>query len=589
MKKTGFFDKIYDWRVHHIPPRQFLLILSFIVGILSGLAAVVLKTTIHYVSRFLTGDFSFDVKLWHFAFPVVGIVLTVLFAKFIIKDKLGHGVSRILFSISKKSSLLKFHNNYSSMIASTLTIGTGGSVGSEAPIVLTGASLGSSLGRWLKLNYKQRTLLLGCGAAGAIAGIFQAPIAGVVFTLEVLMLNLTLASIVPLLISSVTGALVAFFLMGNKVLFSFVLKETYVMNDIPFYIFLGIFSGMISFYFTRTTMFVESRFSQMKSSFWRILTGGIVLGGLIFLFPVLYGEGYETISLLLNGQATEILEKGWAFSFNSDHDYLMIYLGLIIVFKVIAMATTTGAGGVGGIFAPSLFTGGFTGYFFAGVINFIPGIHLSESNFTLAGMAGLMAGVMHAPLMGIFLIAEITGGYGLLIPLIITSTVSYLTIMYFEPHSIYTKRLARRGELITHNKDEAVQTLMNWRSEIEKDLSTVHPEDTLGDLVKTISRSKRNIFPVIDEENSLKGVVLLDNIRDVIFNQEMYETTIVSDLMIMPPATISMNDTMGGVFEKFKVTDAWNLPVIKDGKYIGFLSKSRIFSAYRKILMEVSD
>jgi CIC family chloride channel protein len=327
----------------------------------------------------------------------------------------------------------------------------------------------------------------------------------------------------------------------------------------------------------------------MKSSAWRVLTGGIVLGFLIFLFPVLYGEGYETISLLLNGQADEILGKGWVFSFNIDHNYLMVYLGLIIVFKVIAMAATTGAGGVGGIFAPSLFTGGFAGYLFAGMINFIPGIQLSQSNFTLAGMAGLMAGVMHAPLMGIFLIAEITGGYGLLIPLIITSTVSYLTIMYFEPHSIYTKRLAKRGELITHNKDEAVLTLMNWRSEIEKDLSIVHPEDTLGDLVKTISRSKRNIFPVIDVENALKGVVLLDNIRDVIFNHEMYETTFVRDLMIMPPATISLNDTMGGVFDKFKVTDAWNLPVTKDGKYIGFLSKSRIFSAYRKILMEVSD
>jgi CIC family chloride channel protein len=589
MKKMGLFDKMYDWRVHHIPPRQFLLILSFIVGILSGLAAVVLKTTIHYVTRFLTGDFSFDVKLWHFAFPVVGIILTVLFSKYIIKDKLGHGVSRILFSISKKSSLLKFHNNYSSMVASSLTIGTGGSVGSEAPIVLTGASLGSSLGRWLKLNYKQRTLLLGCGAAGAIAGIFQAPIAGVVFTLEVLMLNLTLASIVPLLISSVTGALVAFFLMGNNVLFSFVLKETYVMNDVPFYILLGIFTGMISFYFTRTTMFVENKFSRMKSTVWRVFTGGIVLGFLIFLFPVLYGEGYETISLLLNGQADEIIGKGWAFSFFEEHSYLMVYLGLILIFKVIAMAATTGAGGVGGIFAPSLFTGGFAGYLFAGMINFIPGIQLSQSNFTLAGMAGLMAGVMHAPLMGIFLIAEITGGYGLLIPLIITSTVSYLTIMYFEPHSIYTKRLAKRGELITHNKDEAVLTLMNWRSEIEKDLSMVHPEDTLGDLVKTISRSKRNIFPVIDEDNSLKGVVLLDNIRDVIFNHEMYETTFVRDLMIMPPATISLNDTMGGVFDKFKVTDAWNLPVTREGKYIGFLSKSRIFSAYRKILMEVSD
>ncbi len=475
------------------------------------------------------------------------------------------------------------------MIASTITIGSGGSVGSEAPIVLTGASLGSSLGRWLKLNYKQRTLLLACGAAGAISGIFQAPIAGVVFTLEVLMLDLTLASIVPLLISAVTGTLVAFFLMGKSVLFSFTLRELYTINDIPFYILLGIFTGLISLYFTRTTMFVEKKFGQINSISLRILTGGVILGFMIFVFPVLYGEGYETISLLLNNQAFELFEMSMLFSFFKDHSYLMIYVGLIVLFKVVAMAVTTGSGGVGGIFAPSLFTGAFAGYLFSGMINNFPRIQLSESNFTLAGMAGLMAGVMHAPLTGIFLIAEITGGYGLLIPLIITSTISYITIMYFEPHSIYTKRLAKRGELITHNKDAAVLTLMNWKAEIEKDLLCVHPEDTLGDLVKTISKSKRNIFPVVDDENTLVGVVLLDNIREIIFNREMYDSTYINELMVVPPAYISLEDTMGKVLEKFKVTDAWNLPVTKDGKYSGFLSKSRIFSAYRKILVEVSE
>ena len=589
MKLAGLFKSIHDWRVHHIPPRQFLLILSFVVGLLSGLAAVILKTTIHYVTRFLTGGFNFDVKLWHLAFPLIGILRTVLFAKLIIKDTLGHGVSRILFAISKKSSLLKFHNNYSSMIASTITIGSGGSVGSEAPIVLTGASLGSSLGRWLKLNYKQRTLLLACGAAGAISGIFQAPIAGVVFTLEVLMLDLTLASIVPLLISAVTGTLVAFFLMGKSVLFSFTLRELYTINDIPFYILLGIFTGLISLYFTRTTMFIEKKFGEINRISLRILTGGVILGFMIFVFPVLYGEGYETISLLLNNQAYELFEMSMLFSFFKDHSLLMIYVGLIVLFKVVAMAVTTGSGGVGGIFAPSLFTGAFAGYLFSGLINIFPRVQLSESNFTLAGMAGLMAGVMHAPLTGIFLIAEITGGYGLLIPLIITSTISYITIMYFEPHSIYTKRLAKRGELITHNKDAAVLTLMNWRAEIEKDLLCVHPEDTLGALVKTISKSKRNIFPVVDDENTLVGVVLLDNIREIIFNREMYDNTYISELMVIPPAYIFLEDTMGKVLEKFKTTDAWNLPVTKDGKYSGFLSKSRIFAAYRKILVEVSD
>jgi len=535
----------------------------------------------HWIDR---GHVSF----FYLIFPFAGIILTYLFVRFVVRDQIGHGVSRILFAISKKASKLKPHNDYSSMVASTLTIGFGGSAGSEAPIVLTGASLGSTLGRLLRLNYKQRTLLLGCGAAGAIAGIFKAPISGVVFTLEVLMLDLTLSSIVPLLISAVTGAMVSYFMMGNGVLFNFVLKEGFLLKDFPYYILLGVFTGLISLYFTKMNMFIESTFASVKKAWLRISCGGVILSLLIFLFPSLYGEGYSTISALLEGNGTQMAEKSFFLSHYQLQDWFLLYLGLVILVKVIAMAVTNGAGGVGGIFAPSLFTGGVAGYFFAGILNNIPGVQISERNFALVGMAGLMAGVMHAPLTGIFLIAEITGGYGLLIPLILASTISFLTIMYFEPHSIYTKRLAKRGELITHDKDQAVLTLMNWKKEIEKDLKTIHPEENLGSLVKIVARSKRNIFPVVDEEKNLLGIVSLDQIREIMFQHEMYEKTYVRDMMVLPQAIISPDDSMETVLNKFKRTGAWNLPVAEKGKYLGFISKSRIFAAYRKVLIELS-
>lgn len=589
MQTRGILKRIFVWRARHIPPRQFLLITSLVVGVLSGLAAVLLKTSIHYLLQLLNTSVEINKSsLLYFALPLLGIILTALFVRFFVKDNISHGVTRILFAISKKNSLLKFHNNYSSMAASSLTIGFGGSVGAEAPIVLTGASLGSSLGKWLRLNYRDRTLLLGCGAAGAIAGIFQAPIAGVVFTLEVLMLDLSLSSLVPLLISSVTATIIAFFLMGKNFLFSFILKETYTLTDIPFYILLGVFTGLISYYFTRITNTIEAGFASIKASSLKIMTGGIVLGVLIFVFPALYGEGYETISFLLNGEGDRVIGNSVLYSFVDRYGLFLVYLGLLIVFKVIAMATTTGAGGVGGIFAPSLFTGGVAGFFFSSLLNGIPGVSLSNSNFTLAGMAGLMAGVMHAPLTGIFLIAEITGGYGLLIPLIITSTISYLTIMYFEPHSIYTKRLAKRGELITHDKDKAVLTLMNWKKHIEKDFSILHPEESLGKLVKKVSKSKRNIFPVLDDHKTMIGIVSLDNIREIMFQHELYESTLVRDLMVMPRVFIYQDDSMETILDKFRETIAWNLPVVDSGKYVGFISKSRIFAAYRKVLVDVT-
>ena len=549
-----------------------------------------MKNTIHYTHHFLTKQFHIEnANYLYLAYPFFGIILTVLLVRFFVKDNIGHGVSRILFAISQKSSKIKQHNNYSSILASTLTIGFGGSVGAEAPIVLTGASIGSSLGQLLKLNYKNITLLIGCGAAGAVAGIFKAPIAGLVFVLEVLLLDLTMASIVPLLISSVTSATLAYFFMGDEVVLSFSVSEPFIIKDVPFYMLLGVVGGFISLYFTKGAMYFETLFGKIKKHYQKVLVGGFILGVLIFIFPPLYGEGYVTLIQLLKGNGDALVSNSILYSFK---DNFWLYIGVlssILFFKVVASSATTGAGGVGGIFAPSLFMGGITGLLVALLLNKTGIISVSESNFVLAGMAGLMAGVMHAPLTGIFLIAEITGGYQLLIPLIITATVSYLTIMYFEPHSIYTKRLALRGELITHHKDKAVLTLLKLGSVIEKDLKTIAPEATLEELVKVISTSKRNIFPVVDKDNLLMGIVLLDNIREIIFNREMYQDTLVEELMIPPPEKVSSKESMDSVMRKFEESGAWNLPVIDNEKYVGFISKSKIFNVYRKILLHVSE
>jgi len=588
-KRQRFSRRVLVWRNKKISERKFVLILSFVVGIISGLAAVLLKSTVHFTHHFLTNGFEDGFKIVYLIFPIIGIFLTVLFVKYFVKDKIGHGVSRILYALSKNNGRLKSHNNYSSIIASTLTIGFGGSVGAEAPIVLTGASIGSTLGHYFRLNFKSIALLVACGAAGAIGGIFKAPIAGMIFTLEVLMLDLTLTSIVPLLISSVTGTTVAYFLMGEGVVLSAANTQPFELNYIPFYILLGLLAGLISFYFTKTTLSIESSLKKVKNTFLKILLGGVVLAGLIFIFPSLYGEGNQTLQSLLNGNI-DGLPKDSIFTFVMQNNwYILIYLGLLLLLKVVAMAITNGSGGVGGIFGPTLFVGGVTGYWLSSFINSFGFVKLPEGNFALVGMAGLMAGVMHAPLTAIFLIAEITGGYSLFIPLMITSTIAYITILWFTKHSIYTHRLAERGELLTHHKDEVVLTLMKLDSVIEKDFVTVGIDDSLGDLIKAVSKSKRNIFPVLNEDKELVGIVLLDNIREVMFQREKYDDTFVSDVMIGPPELIDITDSMDCVMKKFNSCGAWNLPVMKEGKYLGFVSKSKIFNTYRDLLVQVSD
>ncbi|MHC1704014.1 MAG: chloride channel protein [Tenuifilaceae bacterium] len=570
--------------------RKLILILSFVVGIFSGLAAVALKNIIHQLHEFVqhvisTGSSSY----LYLALPGIGVILTILFVKYFVKDDIGHGISKILFAISKRGSKIKSHNTYSSMMASTITIGFGGSVGAEAPIVLTGSAIGSNIGQFFKLNHKTLTLLVGCGAAGAIASIFKAPLAGLVFTLEVLLLDLTMSSIVPLLISAVTGASVSYFILGKGVVFDYHVTHPFYLHNIIWFILLGVLCGLISLYFTRFSMKVESSYAKITNTYKRWIIGGLTLGVLIFVFPPLYGEGYSTIQQLLDGQSTHLFDNSIISSFQNDFWLLLIALLLLLATKVIATASTTGAGGVGGVFAPTLFMGGVTGFFAAKLINRFVFFDVSESNFVLVGMAGMMAGVMHAPLTAIFLIAEMTGGYALFIPLMITSTISFITILYFEPHSIYAKRLAARGELITHHKDKAVLTILQLEKVIETDLTTVGPNDSLGSLVKTISASKRNIFPVVDPDGKFMGVVLLDEIRDVMFNSELYETSYVRDYISIPLEHISIDDTMDNVMRKFEETDSWNLPVLDKDKYIGFVSKSKIFSEYRNVLVQFSE
>lgn len=589
MSMNSFFNKIFRKNSIEIDQIRLVYILSLVVGLLSAFAAAFLKNAIHYTQLFLTKDLTGNSGTYmYLAYPLIGMFFTVLFVKFVVKDNISHGISRVLYAISKKRSRIKGRNTWSSLISSTLTIGFGGSVGAEAPIVLTGSAIGSTIGRSFKLNYRNITLLVGCGAAGAVSGIFKAPIAGILFTLEILMLDLTISSIVPLLISSVTAAIVAYFLMGDKVLFNFNIVESFNIVNIPWYILLGIISGIVSLYFSRMTLFLEGNFERIKNIYLRLILGGIILGGLVYLFPPFYGEGYDTIMALLQGNVDSVLGNP-LFGSSGSFTTIMLFMAGLIIFKVFASSLTNGSGGIGGIFAPTLFLGGITGFFVAGMLRRFLSVDLPDNRFVLVGMAGLMAGVMHAPLTAIFLIAEITGGYNLLIPLIITSTVAFITTRSFEKHSIYHVQLAERGELITHDKDKAVLVVMDWRKEIETDLLTVRGNDTLGELTRKISKSKRNLFPVVDKYNILEGVVSLDDVREIMFQNELYDTTYVRELMSIPSSYIDKKESLETVMDTFRKTGAWNLPVLEDGYYVGFISKSRIYTTYRELLTEFSE
>ncbi len=583
------FFKFLLWREKHIKESTFILFISFLVGICTAIAAMILKTIIHWIQNLLTADLAVDnANYILLLYPVIGILLAGLFVKYIVRDDISHGVTKILYAISQRKSRIKPHNAWSSIVASSVTIGFGGSVGAEAPIVLTGAAIGSNLGRIFRMEQKTLMLLVGCGAAGAIAGIFKAPIAGLVFVIEVLLLDLTMTSVLPLLISSVTAATMAYVFTGTQAMFMFSQTEDFAIERIPYVLLLGVFCGLVSLYFTRVMNRIEGVYRGLGVYWKKFLLGGTMLSIFLFLMPPLYGEGYDTITSLLDGSFIHLMNTSPFYRWSDGYWGILIFMVFILLAKVFATSATNAGGGCGGIFAPSLFLGSISGFVFAHTSNYFSfTMYLSEKNFALLGMAGLMSGVMHAPLTGVFLIAELTGGYDLFLPLMIVSVSSYITIKMFEPHSIYSMRLAQKGELLTHHKDKAVLTLLKLDTVIEKDFETVTPDMSLGDLVQVIARSGRNAFPVVDDKGVFLGIVLLDNIRNIMFRPELYERFQVSKFMVSAPAKIQVDMPMEKMMQVFDDTKAWNLPVVDDkGHYIGFVSKSKIFNSYREVLVE---
>ncbi len=586
-------QKLVEWRGRHISDRQFTLLLSFVVGFLAAVAAYVLHWIISEIQLLLTAGFDITSFNWmYLVLPVVGIYLTSLFVRYIVRDDIGHGITRILYAISSKKSRIKGHNCWSSVVASAITIGFGGSVGAEAPIVLTGSAIGSNLGKLFRMDNKTMMLLVGCGASAAIAGVFKAPIAGLVFTLEVLMVDLTMASLLPILIASVTATCFTYIFTGSASLFNFCLDGNWMLERVPATILLGVCCGLFSLWFIRASNMFEGIFERLgKNHLARLALGGVVLSLLIFLFPTLFGEGYSSIDILLNGKT----EADWQTIMNNSlfyghSDMLVLYVGLVVFTKVFATTATNGGGGCGGTFAPSLFMGAFGGFLFSRIWNMYQiGIYVPEKNFTLLGMAGVMTGVMHAPLTGIFLIAELTGGYAMFIPLMIVCICSYLTIIIFEPHSIYGMRLARQGKLITHNTDRAVLTLMSLDSVIEREVTTVSPDMELGKLIHFISRSRMSIVPVVDEAGHLLGEIDVTKIRHIVFRTELYGHFRVSQLMTESPAVLGDNDPMDEVMKKFDSTDASMLPVVDSlGNLKGYVERAHIYSQYRQMVADMS-
>lgn len=594
-----FSQKIHRWRLRHLSENVLVMLLAVIVGLLSGLAAVALKTLVYYSSRLvsqLSADSSFIIHhsslIIIFFLPLVGILLTVLFVKYVVRGDIGHGLPSVLLAISRNNSELPAKNMWSSLVASTITVAFGGSVGLEAPIASTGSAIGSNIGRWLRLSPKSVRLLLGCGAAGAIAGIFKAPFAAILFVVEVFLFDLTATTALPLLLSSLTAATVAYFLMGTDVQFSFTVNHPFALSQLPQYAMLGVFCALVSLYFLRVTDSVEGWFAKRKSPWTKLAIGGLVLGLLVVLFPPLYGEGYSTLTELLHGNPGAIFNgspfRGWSGNVWAT---LGILFALILL-KAVATATTIGSGGVGGTFGPSLVLGGLSGYFIATLGNSIGLPPQDTANFALVGMAAVMTGVMHAPFMATFLIADITGGYELLVPLLATAAVTYLCITPFERHSIYARKLAAHGDLLTHDKDASAWHLLDMQSLIETNFVIVRSGNTLRDLVEVIQTSRRNIFPVLSDDDKFMGVVLLDDVRKIMFRTDLYDSVSVDELMHpMSEGDIVRNsDSLTDVVEKFRVGDRYNLVVIDDAdNYLGFLSRANTFSAYRRFISDTTD
>ncbi|WP_461533785.1 chloride channel protein [Sinomicrobium sp.] len=590
-QKKNLLTKFLIWRAKHISQRQFIFMLSILVGFTSGLGAVVLKNFTHLIQYLLEGTLvQYYHHAFYFIFPIIGLTLTYLIIKYVIRHPVSHGIPSTLYAISKRKGVMKQFQMVGSILTAPITVGFGGSVGLEGPTVATGSAISSNISRLFHLNQANRTLLISCAATGALASIFKAPVAAIVFAIEVFSLDLTLASLLPLLLASISAIITSYFFFGSDSLLPFHITENFEIRDVPFFIVLGAISGLVSIYFTKVYHSTQSLFDRVNSPIKKLIIGGACIGILLFFIPPLYGEGFDVINNLIKGDLSKALDNNF-FQLNVDNVWAVILLlaGLVF-FKIIACSLTFGAGGVGGIFAPTLFMGSIMGNCIAKIINAL-GLGnqaVSESNFTLVGMAGLMAGVLHAPLTAIFLIAELTGGYELFIPLMITSAMSFAITKYFVSHSVYTMELARKGELITHNKDQAILTLMDIDKVVETNFITLYPDMNLGEIVhNAVVKSNRNIFPVLDkEDHSLAGILLLDDIRPIMFDQSLYEEISVSDVMNPPPAIIDLGkDKMTEVMQKFQDSGAWNLPVIKNNTYQGFISKSKLLTAYRRKLI----
>lgn len=591
-KKT--LTKFLIWRAKHISHRRFIFILSIFAGILSGVGAVILKNLTHFFQHLLEGNLvRYYHNAFYFVFPIIGLTFVYLIIKYVLRNKVSHGIPSTLFAISKRKGLMKQYQMLGSILTAPITVGFGGSVGLEGPTVATGAAISSNMARMFHLNQTSRTLLISCAAAGAMSAIFKAPIAAIVFAIEVFSLDLTMASLIPLLLASVSAILTSYFFFGDDILLPFTIEDKFVIKDVPFYILLGVVAGFVSIYFTEMYERIQKLFDKIGSPVRRLIIGGLGIGLLIYFIPPLYGEGFDVINSLVKGNTGKALENNF-LQLDVANAWVTIALLIgLVLFKIIASAITFGAGGVGGIFAPTLFMGSIMGFTVAKIINQLgfTSSSISESNFTLVGMTGLMAGVLHAPLTAIFLIAEVTGGYELFIPLMITATISYSITKYFHPHSVYTMELGRRGELITHNKDHAVLTLMDIHTVVEQNFICVQPEMTLGEIVReAVVKSNRNIFPVVNAKTQiLEGIILLDDLRPVMFEQSLYQEITARDLMVNPPAVINLEeDRMTDVMKKFQDTGAWNLPVISKNVYFGFVSKSKLLTAYRRKLIDFS-
>ena len=593
-RRPKWLQRLHEWRVEHVSEKMFMIILALIVGFFAAVAAFILHWIINQIVYLLTSSFDRTGANWlYLVYPVVGIYLTSLFVRYVVKDNISHGITRILYAISSNKSRLKSHNCWSSVIASAITIGFGGSVGAEAPIVLTGSAIGSNLGKLFHMDRKMLMTLVGCGAAGAIAGIFKAPIAGLVFTLEVLMIDMTMSALLPILVSCVTATCFTYIFSGDAALFTFHLDSEWSVQRIPACVLLGITCGLVSLYFIRMMGACEDVFARFKDKpYVRLAIGGTVLSLLIFLFPALYGEGYSSINLLLNGRT----EADWNQILNNSlfagqGTMLIPFIALVLLTKVIATSATNGGGGCGGTFAPSLFIGCFAGFLFSRLWNINQiGVYVPEKNFALLGMAGVMSGVMHAPLTGIFLIAELTGGYTMFMPLMIVSVCAYLTIIIFEPHSIYGYRLARQGKLLTHHTDHAVLTLMNLESVIERDYLSVEPDMELGQIVHKISRSHSTVLPVLDAAGMLLGEIDIMKIRNVVFRIELYHHFKAAQLMTEPKARLSDATPMADVMRAFDKTGANWLPVFDvENRLMGYVSRQRIYTMYRKMVADMSE